>query len=93
MASLNTFTKQPADRLDYDFDYKAFLLGNDTIIDAVFTAEPVGLGTDTPVVEPKYAKIWVYGGVAGTTYKITCTVTTEHGRVKQDEIKIRVKEY
>ena len=93
MAFLNTFTKQPADRLDYDFDYSAFLLNTDTVISAVFAVEPVGLTLDTQLVEPTFTKVWVTGGTAGNTYKITCTVTTDHGRVKQDEIRIRVKEY
>ena len=38
-------------------------------------------------------KVWVGGGTDGTTYKITATVTTQGNRVKQAEIKVKVKEY
>jgi hypothetical protein len=100
MALLKTHTKQPADRLDYDFDYSQWLSANDEILSAVFSVE--SLGEETPPapmtlsgesVTPTYAKVWAVGGAAGEVYKITCTVTTTRGRVKQDEIKIRLKEY
>lgn len=92
MAILATFTKQPIDRLDYDFDAAAFLKGDDLIESAVFSIEPVGLELDSTVVEPTYTKVWVKGGAVGNTYKVICTITTERGRVKQDEIRIRIRE-
>ena len=95
MTVLATFTKQPVEELDYDFDYSAFLSTTDTVVSAVITVEPVeegGITVSGTVVEPTYVKAWLAGGKVGTTYKITCTATTEH-RVKQDEIKIRVREY
>jgi hypothetical protein len=39
------------------------------------------------------AKVYTSGGTDGVTYKITATVTTTGGRVKQAEIKVKVKEY
>ena len=38
-------------------------------------------------------KVWTSGGLTGKTYKITCTLTTTGNRVKQAEIKVRVKDY
>lgn len=93
MAILNTFIKQPADRLDYDFDYSVFLAAADSIETAVFTVEPAGLTIDTSLVEPTFTKVWLQGGVVGNTYKVSCTITSAHGRVKQDEIKLRIREY
>ena len=93
MTVLATFTKQPADRLDYDFDYTRFLAATDAIESAVFTVEPSGLVIDATITEPTFTKVWLAGGTTGTTYKVTCTVTTDHGRIKQDELKVRVREY
>lgn len=93
MSVIATFTKQPIDRLDYDFDYSKFLANTDVVETAEFIVEPEGLYIDAEIVEPTFTKVWVHGGVAGTVYKISCTVTTAHGRVKQDEIKVRVREY
>jgi len=38
------------------------------------------------------AKVWLSGGTTGTTYKITATLTTTGGRIKQHEILVKVKE-
>lgn len=100
MAILKTHTKQPGDTLDYDFDYSKWLNADDDIISAVF--DITFLGTPAPVapmtissnvVQPKFTKVWLTGGAAGEVYKVTCTITTARNRVKQDEIKIRLREY
>lgn len=100
MALLGKFVKQPIDRLDYDFDGSRWLASNDAFISAAFTIENLGEGVsqdplviDTEVCTPTFAKVWLSGGMAGETYKVSCTITTSRGRVKQDEIKIRVIEY
>ena len=100
MAILKTHTKQPADRLDYDFDYSRWLSTDDELVSAVFLVESLDDPAPTnpmvitgEVVTPFYAKVWVMGGSTGETYKVSCTVTTTRGRVKQDEIKIRLKDY
>lgn len=90
MAILNTYIQQPIDRLDYDFEYRA---PPDFIESAEFSVEPAGLTLDGKIVEPGFTKIWISGGEAGMTYKVSCTITTDKGRIKQDEIKIRVREY
>lgn len=93
MAILNTYTQQPADRLDYDFEYTDFLKGVDAVESAVFAVEPAGMTLSGEVTEPTFTKVWASGGELGKSYKISCTITTAHGRVKQDEIKVRIKEY
>ncbi len=104
MTVLATYNKQPSERLDYDFDYSLFLMSADTIESAVFKVEtlvesgevitvPNPLEIDTEIIDTTFTKAWVRGGEIGYTYKISCTATTAHGRTKEDEIKIRVKEY
>lgn len=90
---LNTFNKQPAEVLDYDIDYSSALDTGDTIVAHTVTAE-TGITVDTSViVGGVYVKIWLSGGTNGATYKITLTVTTAAGRVREDEIKLKIKDY
>jgi hypothetical protein len=39
-----------------------------------------------------FVKVWVQGGTAGENYKVTITLTTTAGRIKQAEIVIKVRE-
>ena len=98
MAVLATYTQQPADRLDYDVYYASapdgtadWLDTGDSIASVTSAVDVVGL-TVTHVLTSPRVKLWVSGGVAGVAYKITVTVTTTLGRIKQDEMKIRVKD-
>lgn len=93
MAILATFIKQPADVLDYDIDYSDWLTEGDNVASVATAVSDDGLTiSQTAVIDP-IAKIWVTGGTAGETYKVTVTATTAEGRTKQDEFKIRVKEF
>ena len=96
MALIATYEKQPADVLDYDIDYATWLPDNDAIDTAEVVVSPTGgMVIDlTLVIENNTrVKIWASGGASGTTYKAEITVTTTDGRVKQDEIRFRCKEY
>lgn len=91
MAVIDTYTQQPADRLDYDIPY--VLTSPDTLNTVQVTVAPVGLTVDAGIIGTDKVKLWVEGGTAGIRYKIDITVTTTLGRIKQDELYIRVKEY
>jgi hypothetical protein len=100
MSIQKTYSKQPADVLDYDFDYSLWLSANDEIVSATIVSELISATTPiTPltivsqIYAPTFAKVWLSAGVAGDVYKITCTITTASGRVKQDEIKLKIREY
>lgn len=89
---LATFTKQPADVQDYDIDFTDYLAGlSDAGASADVSSDP-GITIDSHVLSSGVVKVWVSGGTAGT-YKITAALTTTGGRVKEAEIKIKVKEY
>ena len=52
-----------------------------------------GITQSTPSsVTNGVAKVWLSGGLHGKTYKVTVTLTTVGGRIKQVEILIKVKE-
>lgn len=99
MSILGTFNKQPDEVLDYDFDFSEWLTErDDTIASVTAEAEP-GLtlpATVDSVDNPSHAngivKVFTSGGTDKARYKVTVTVTTAAGRVKQAEIAVRVKE-
>lgn len=90
---LGSYVKQPADVLDYDVDYTDFLNGEDTLSTKTVTVSPTGLTVDSSVIAGDRVKVWLSGGTNGITYKVTVTATTTDGRVKQDEFKVKVKDY
>jgi len=92
MALIATHTQQPADTLDYDVTYEDWLEAGDAVESATATVAPAGLDVVVLIASP-IVKLWVSEGVDKTTYKITLTTTTVDGRVKQDEIRIKVKDY
>jgi hypothetical protein len=96
MTILAKFEKQPADVQDFDIDFTEWLAGmGDT------APGPTGFMVDidsgltllAQTLTNGVVKVWTSGGTDGTTYKITATVTTQGNRVKQAEIKVKVKEY
>lgn len=95
MAVLQTFEKQPADVLDYDVDYVEWLPNGDSLDTVDVAVSPEGLSVETALIvnSGTRVKLWVSGGINGKTHKAEITVTTTLGRVKQDEVRFRVKEY
>lgn len=94
MALIGTFSQQPDESLDYDVDYTDWLTDGDTVYGATVGVTPTGLTVSSPVLvdADKRVKLWVSGGVSGTAYKVEVTATTVLGRVKQDEVRFRIRE-
>jgi hypothetical protein len=91
---LGAVIQQPAEELDYDFVYTDWFEDTGDAIDTVTaTASPEGLTLLTLKSSDDTAKVWVSGGVNGTTYYLEVTVTTVGGRVKQDELEIIIQEF
>ena len=101
--SLGTFNKQPAETLDYDIDFSQILDDGDllasigdpaTPLPLSVVSAPVGLslGPTFVIGDGKVIKQWLSGGTNRQRYKITLTVTTNSGRVKQVEFEVRVKD-
>lgn len=99
---LGKFSKQPAETLDYDIDFSEFLADGDTLVSVGDppVPSPLNVVVDQPgmtlgptfVLNGKTVKQWVSGGTNGVKYKVTITVTSNGGRVKQVEFVIRVKD-
>lgn len=92
--NFGTYLKQPADTLDYDLDYAEWLTSGDTVASADVVAEPASdLVVEAVFLSTPIVKLWLSGGVSGTSYKLTITITTNDGRIKQDEFKLKVKDF
>lgn len=92
MAILKSFDKQPGEVQDYDISFADWLAAlSDTAASFAVTAE-TGITLGDTSLTSGVVKAWLSGGVHGTRYKITASVTTAGGRTKEDEIMIRVKE-
>lgn len=95
---LETYDKQPGERLDYDIDFSDWIPSSDTIISAVVSVElapDLLLVADTPaLIQPggKSVKVWVEAGTSGKTYQVNVVATTAGGRIKEVEFRIHVKE-
>jgi hypothetical protein len=100
---IGRFTKQPAETLDYDIDFSEFLGPGDTLVSSGsppvpsplnVAVTPAGMTLVNTFVTNNGTSIkqWLAGGTDGVRYKITLTVTSNNGRVKQVEFLVRVKE-
>ena len=94
MSILGRFTKQPAERESYSIDFAGDLVGTDALASVTTEVAPVGLTLLSSLIVGTRVKVLVEaGGVAGTKHKVTVTVTTDDGRILQDEFIVTIKDY
>ena len=82
--------KQPAENLDYDFDFSAAFPSGDNISTATGIVTPTGLTLGTKVINGQIVKQWISGGIDGVTYKVTITATSTAGRIMELELELLV---
>jgi len=86
-----TIVKDPAEVLDYTFDWSAYLADiTDTITSVAF--EVVGAVIDSSSHTTTSATAWVSGGVAGSTATVTCAIETAEGRKAVRSIYLKIKD-
>ncbi len=94
--------------LDYPFDWRGLTHGvegaesdwleeDEQITDAVITIYPTGELDliQAATISDGRVNVWLKGGLAGSSYKISCKITTNNApvpRVDERTIKIHVKE-
>lgn len=90
---LATLLKQPADQLDYDVDFTRWMTDDDTITTAVAVVTPADeLTVQSVAVDGPIVKVWLNDGVSGSSYTVTVTASTDGGRVKEIDFRIRVRD-
>lgn len=91
---VGSFPKQPAEKLVVSVVY-ADALEPDDGISSVESCEvfPAGELSASPVLlSTDRVRVWVDGGVDGSSYKITVIVKTANGERLEDELICKVKE-
>ena len=92
---IDVVTKQPIERLDWDLDCSpAFNDDNtDSVTQAELTVSPTGELVATAVIlNSDTVKIWLEDGEDCTDYQIEIKITTQAGRIKEDELLVQILE-
>ena len=85
--------KDPEATLDFDVDWSVAFnswLAGDTIASVAWTVE-AGLTKAAESNSTTVAKVWLSGGTAGTTYAVTCRITTASTPARVDVRTFRVR--
>ena len=84
------WTKDPQSVLDFALDWSLWMTTGDYLVSCSFQPSSADItiisqtvGTTLAGTSNANAVAWIGGGVQGTTYTVTCHVTTANGR--QDE--------
>lgn len=89
---LEKWPKQPGETEDYDVSFVEYLAArSDTGISHTVVADD-GITVEESALADGVVKVWLSGGTSGVTYKVTVTLTTSGGRIKQAEFQVKVKE-
>lgn len=86
-------TKQPGETLKQRLDY-AYWLNGATIEEVIVAVDPVDtLGVVTAVVANDTAvDVFLSGGADATNYTVTLSVVVSDTQVREDELKLSVRE-
>jgi hypothetical protein len=90
--SVAWIAKDPDAVLDYTIDWTAWLAdsGADTIASSSWTV-PAGLTQNNATHSTLKATVWLSGGSAGTTYRVTNRITTAGGRTAERSFDVVVQ--
>ena len=83
--------KDPDAVLDYGLDWSNWLASGETISSSSWVVE-TGLTKDSSSNTTTTTTVWLSGGIAGRTYRITNSIVTSTGREDDRSILIKVIE-
>jgi hypothetical protein len=83
--------KDPQAVLDYAMDWSDWL-ATDTITGTPVWTVPTGLTKDSQSNTTTVATAWLSGGVLGTTYTVSCKITTTAGRTDERSFRLKIVE-
>lgn len=93
---IGKFVQSASDNLQYTLDYSNWLAAGETITAVSFAVDTVTTPAlaiaNTAIVGGSKVTFFTSGGVTGTTYDATVTVTTSAGQTKQCELVIVVRD-
>lgn len=85
------YIKDPAARLDYTWDWSAWLATGETIATHVVDT-PAGITLDTSTADATSVTAWLTGGELGRNHAVPCTITSSQGRTDTRTIEIAVRD-
>lgn len=89
--ALETIRQQPADRRDYDIGFDEWWPDGDPIQSVVVSCVPATGLTLGYATLGQSLKVWIGPGAAGV-YSVQAIATSVQGRVKDIDLKVRIKE-
>lgn len=95
---LGAAIQQPSERISYTISYERALPCTDTIVHARATVTPQhphGHNLEVVSLAPfaQRTRFFIEGGKNSQTYKVEITSRTREGRIFQDEIRLKIKEF
>lgn len=88
---MSLYFQDPADRVDYGFDYTPWLDG-DTISTSSWSVYPAGITVSNPTSSDTKTTVWLTGGTDGGVHRLTNHIVTTAGREKDQGFTVIVKE-
>lgn len=88
---MRKFNKTPVALLDWAFDWSNWLLQGESIQTYELTISD-GLTVQSDSNDAQHVVVWLSDGSVGETYKVTCQVTTDQGRIDERACQIVVTE-
>ena len=90
---IGVIIQQPIDKIDYLIDATSIVGVEDELVAFDAHTIPDGLGVIAIINDSHTGTLWVSGGVANTEYKIDMDFTTEKGRIRQDELIVKIEDF
>lgn len=84
--------KDPDARLDYGWDWTAWLVDDDTIATAEIIGGDIedGVTVEDTTHDDTTVTTWVSGGTVGRSYTLVCRITTTSGRTDDRTLRITI---
>lgn len=84
-----TITKDPGARLDYSWDWTAWLAGASDAIKSV-SVTGVGCTVESSTFNAGIVTAWVSGGVEYVPASLTCQITTQSNRIDERTVYLKM---
>lgn len=85
------FVKDPGAKLDYHFDWEAWLDQSEVITASEFLVSS-GLTVVSQTFLTTNTTVWLEGGRSGQVYNVTNRITTSDSRIDERSVTIRVRD-
>jgi hypothetical protein len=89
---MTTFIKDPGAVLDYSIEWSKWLAGDQIQTSTWTVSDPGGIEAANDSNTATRTTVWLSGGVAGQSCKVTNCITTSGGRTDEWSVTIQVQD-